>query len=103
MGELRPAYKPHEAARILGRSKAWIIEKAPTDLGRAMGAHRTPSVEDRGHWLFDPDVFDRYVRDLRAGRSPRLPKKTGRKSKSSARQPRNVAMNAWLEEFKKAG
>lgn len=100
MGELRPAYMPEEAAKILGVSRSWVIQKAATDEGRAMGAHRTQITS--GHWRFDPDAFDRYVRDLRAGKVRSAPKKN-RKGKSGPRQPRNIAMNTWLEGFKRAG
>lgn len=103
MTPLRPAYKPQEAAKILGRSKAWIIEKAPTDLGRAMGAHRTPTEDGQGHWLFDPERFEKYVRDLRAGKTPGVPKKRRKVKSGGPRQPRSVAMNEWLDGFRKAG
>jgi hypothetical protein len=97
---LRPAYLPEEAAKILGVSRSWVIQKAATDEGRSMGAHRTQITS--GHWRFDPDAFDRYVRALREGKLPREPKRN-RRSKSGPRQPRNVAMNEWLEGFKRAG
>ena len=99
----RPAYLPEEAAKILGKSRSWIIEMAATDTGRQMGAHRLPSKKGgAGHWLFDPDAFDRYVRDLRAGKVPRETKRKTR-GKSGPRKPRNVEMNEWLEGFRKAG
>lgn len=101
MGDtLRPAYMPEEAAKILGVSRSWVIQKAATDEGKQMGAHRTQRTS--GHWRFDPDVFDRYVRDLRAGKVSGAPKRKTR-GKSGPRKPRNVEMNEWLEGFRKAG
>lgn len=97
---IRPAYLPEEAAKILGVSRSWVIQKAATDDGRVMGAHRTQG--ESGHWRFDPDAFDRYVRDLRAGKVPKEHKRKSR-GKSGPRQPRNVAMNEWLEGFRKTG
>jgi excisionase family DNA binding protein len=98
---IRPAYLPEEAAKILGVSRSWVIQKAADkEHGGIPGAYRTQG--ESGHWRFDPDAFDRYVRDLRAGKVPRETKRKTR-GKSGPRKPRNVEMNEWLEGFRKAG
>lgn len=93
----RPAYKVHEAAKLLSIGRAWLTQKAAT--GEIPGAYRTNGTS--GHWRFDPDKFDRYVADLRAGRVKE--RKAPQKKKRPGRAPKNVEMQDWLSDFRKAG
>lgn len=92
---LRPAYRSSEAAKLIPICRAWLVAKAAR--GEIPGAHRTSITS--GHWRFDPDRFDAYVRALREGKlKPPLalgPPKRGQ------HVPREVAMQRWLEEFRK--
>lgn len=95
---MRPAYTAAEAANLLRIGRAWLIQKAAGGEGQLMGAHRTGGTS--GHWRFDPDKFDRYVQDLRAGKI--LADKPSRR-RAGPRKPRNVQMEEWLAGLKKAG
>jgi excisionase family DNA binding protein len=89
---LRPAYTASEAANLLRIGRAWLVQKAAE--GQIPGAHRTGG--DSGHWRFDPDKFDRYLQDLRAGKVITQP----RWRKIAPRKPQNVEMQEWLARFK---
>jgi hypothetical protein len=92
---IRPAYTASEAAAIINIGRAWLIQKAASEAGPLMGAHRTGG--SSGHWRFDPDKFDRYVQDLRAGKV--IANKPGRRRRAP-RKPRNVQMEEWLARFR---
>ena len=96
MGDLRPPYRPPEAAALLGIGRSWLVQKAAD--GEIPGAHRTNG--DSGHWRFDPDKFDRYVQDLRAGKVSRRVRPV-RKGGTIDRKPRDVQVNEWLESFRR--
>ena len=95
---LRASYTADEAARILSISRAWIVEKCrDEEFRRRARAYRTGG--SRGHWRFDPERFERYVADLRAGKI--VAKPSGRKP-GPTKKVRVLSMNEWLEEFKRS-
>lgn len=93
----RPSYKVNEAATMLRMGRAWLTQKAAA--GDIPGAYRTNGTS--GHWRFDPDKFDRYVADLRAGRIKERVQPAKKKQRSV--KPKNVEMQDWLSDFRKAG
>jgi hypothetical protein len=96
---LRASYTADEAARILSISRSWLVTKAArdTDFARMVGAHRTGG--SRGHWRFDPERFERYVANLRAGKIVQKP--SGRQP-GPTKKSRIVSMNEFLEELKQS-
>lgn len=96
----RPAYKPSEAAKLMSIGRAWLTLKAAA--GEIPGAYRTHGTS--GHWRFDPDKFDRYVADLRAGKVKETRAAPAeKKTKRPRRTPKNIEMNDWLADFRKTG